>query len=203
MSSSTKDVEVAVADDGARNSNRSSQSDGGTAKLKKAASKGGGLFYRPSSAKKGHTTDHLADTLDKSRFKNDPRLPAIKQEVHQMDLDGDGHLDEEEVAAYILEKLDSEEDHRKAEKKAKNLGRLLIAAGFVMLVFLGMNMGLTAAVIYLAKETKIEETGTMLTKSGTLVEIGQQRTVLPLSSMLYLPRVYRNQLEHLTVKLAG
>ena len=29
----------------------------------------------------------------------------------------------------------------------------------------------------------------MLTKSGTLVEVGQQQTVLPLSSMLYLPRI--------------
>ena len=65
-----------------------------------------------------------------------------------------------------------------------------------MSVFLGMNVCLTAAVVYLSRETKIKASGTMLTKAGTLVEVGQQRTVLPLSSMLYLPRAYRNQLEH-------
>ena len=83
------------------------------------------------------------------------------------------------------------------------LGRMLWAAAFIMLVFLGLNACLTAAVVWLSRETKIEAAGTMLTKSGTLVEVGQQQTVLPLSSMLYLPRVFRSQLEHLTVKLKG
>ena len=78
---------------------------------------------------------------------------------------------------------------------------MLWAAAVIMTVFLALNACLTAAVVELSRVTKIEDTGTMLTKTGTLVEVGQQQTVLPLSSMLYLPRVFRSQLEHLTVKL--
>ena len=78
---------------------------------------------------------------------------------------------------------------------------MLWAAAVIMTVFLALNACLTAAVVEMSRVTKIEDTGTMLTKAGTLVEVGQQQTVLPLSSMLYLPRVFRSQLEHLTVKL--
>ena len=72
-----------------------------------AAKKAGGLFHRPhmphlpSKAKKaGQSTADMHSALDKSRFKNDPRMPQIKQEIAEMDADGDGHLDQEEVATY-------------------------------------------------------------------------------------------------------
>ena len=32
----------------------------------------------------------------------------LKKEIAEMDLDGDGHLDQEEVATYILEHIDTE-----------------------------------------------------------------------------------------------
>ena len=78
---------------------------------------------------------------------------------------------------------------------------MLWAAAVIMTIFLALNACLTAAVVEMSRVTKIEDTGTTLTKTGTLVTVGQQQTVLPLSSMLYLPRVFRSQLEHLTVKL--
>jgi len=173
-----------------------------------AAKKAGGLFHRPhmphlpSKAKKaGQSTADMHSALDKSRFKNDPRMPQIKQEIAEMDADGDGHLDQEEVATYILEHLDTEAAHAKSQQHAKKLTKMLWAAAVIMTIFLALNACLTAAVVEMSRVTKIEDTGTTLTKTGTLVTVGQQQTVLPLSSMLYLPRVFRSQLEHLTVKL--
>ena len=81
------------------------------------------------------------------------------------------------------------------------MAKMLAVAVALVMVCVGVNMALTTAVVYLAKDTSVGDTGIMTTTAGALVEIGQQRTVLPLSSMLYLPRVYRSQLEHLTVKL--
>ena len=203
-SSTTKaaDIVLTAADTDAKKSGTAGSTvPAGRSELKRGASSG--MFHRAPKAKGGGSTDDLHAKLDTSRFQKDPRLPDIKKEIEAMDLDGDGQLDQEEVATYILGKLDSKEEHRKTKKHARRLGRLLTAAAVVMFVFLGMNACLTAAVVYLSRETKIEASGTMLTKAGTLVEVGQQRTVLPLSSMLYLPRAYRNQLEHLTVKLEG
>ena len=89
----------------------------------------GGLFHRPhlpSKAKKaGQSTADMHNALDKSRFKNDPRMPQIKQEIAEMDADGDGHLDQEEVATYILEHLDTEAAHAKSQQHAKKRGRRL------------------------------------------------------------------------------
>ena len=97
-----------------------------------AAKKAGGLFHRPhmphlpSKAKKaGQSTADMHSALDKSRFKNDPRMPQIKQEIAEMDADGDGHLDQEEVATYILEHLDTEAAHAKSQQHAKKRGRRL------------------------------------------------------------------------------
>ena len=94
-----------------------------------AAKKAGGLFHRPhlpSKAKKaGQSTEDMHNALDKSRFKNDPRMPQIKQEIAEMDADGDGHLDQEEVATYILEHLDTEAAHAKSQQHAKKRGRRL------------------------------------------------------------------------------
>eukprot|EP00964_Phaeocystis_antarctica_P021829 scaffold12121_cov57-Phaeocystis_antarctica.AAC.3 len=84
----------------------------------------GGLFHR-APKKQGHNTEDMHDVLDRGRFKNDPRLPAIKLEIAEMDADGDGHLDQEEVATYILEHIDTEAAHAKTQKHAKRLGRML------------------------------------------------------------------------------
>ena len=89
----------------------------------------GGLFHRPHlpsmSKKAGQSTADMHSALDKSRFKNDPRMPQIKQEIAEMDADGDGHLDQEEVATYILEHLDTEAAHAKSQQHAKKRGRRL------------------------------------------------------------------------------
>jgi hypothetical protein len=101
---------------------------GDTAKSAQVASAkagGGGTFQRATTARLRHNTEDMHDVLDKSRFKNDPRLPDIKKEIAEMDLDGDGHLDQEEVATYILEHIDTEAAHVKSQKKAKRLGRML------------------------------------------------------------------------------
>ena len=115
--------------------------------------------------------------------------------MHQMVLNSQKRSDQE------VEKAHLKEQHQK--DVARRMGRIATAMGVVLLVFLGLNMGLTAAVVYMSKETKVAASGIMTTNAGALVEVGQQRVVLPLSSMLYLPRIFRNQLEHLTVKLAG
>ena len=94
-----------------------------------AAKKASGLFHRPHlpsmSKKAGQSTADMHSALDKSRFKNDPRMPQIKQEIAEMDADGDGHLDQEEVATYILEHLDTEAAHAKSQQHAKKRGRRL------------------------------------------------------------------------------
>ena len=115
--------------------------------------------------------------------------------MHQMVLNSQKRADQQ------VEKAHLKEQHQK--DVARRMGRIAAAMGVVLLVFLGLNMGLTAAVVYMSKETKVAATGLMTTNAGALVEVGQQRVVLPLSSMLYLPRIFRNQLEHLTVKLPG
>ena len=95
------------------------------ATVKSPPAKRGSVLFHRAPAKPHHNTKDMHDVLDKSRFKNDPRLPDIKKEIAEMDLDGDGNLDQEEVATYILDHIDTEAAHAKTQKKAKRLGRML------------------------------------------------------------------------------
>ena len=99
----------------------------------------------------------LSRELQDSDFKFSRRTSSILMELDKLDKDGDGEINAVDIASYV--------DKKMQQKTKLKYWRLAAFAAFVMLVVaLGVNMGLTYAVVEMSKETKVDH-GNMVDKT--------------------------------------
>ena len=104
----------------------------------------------------------LSRELQDGDFKFTRRTSQILTELDKLDKDGDGEINAVDIASYV--------DKKMQQKTKLKYWRWAAFVSFVMLVVaLGVNMGLTYAVVEMSKETKFKQ-GVMTVKdSGELV----------------------------------
>ena len=99
----------------------------------------------------------LSRELQDGDFKFTRRTSQILTELDKLDKDGDGEINAVDIASYV--------DKKMQQKTKLKYWRLAAFAAFVMLVVaLGVNMGLTYAVVEMSKETKVDH-GNMVDKT--------------------------------------
>ena len=103
----------------------------------------------------------LSRELQDGDFKFTRRTSSILMELDKLDKDGDGEINAVDIASYV--------DKKMQQKTKLKYWRLAAFVSFVMLVIaLGVNMGLTYAVVEMSKETKLSN-GNMVDKETSQV----------------------------------
>ena len=103
----------------------------------------------------------LSRELQDGDFKFTRRTSSILMELDKLDKDGDGEINAVDIASYV--------DKKMQQKTKLKYWRWAAFVSFVMLVIaLGVNMGLTYAVVEMSKETKLSN-GNMVDKETSQV----------------------------------
>ena len=94
-----------------------------------------------------------------NRLSASSREETAAELMHKYDKDKDGSFSIDEVAVIVSDV----QKERRAKKNYKKMACLLVA---IVLFVLGGNAGLTAAVVYISKEIKVQGDGTLGTDNG-------------------------------------
>ena len=108
----------------------------------------------------------LSGELDNSSVQFSRRTSQIVQELGKLDKDGDGNINAVDIASYVDSKL-------KQKSQLKYWKWAAFAALALLVVTLGVNMGLTYAVVEIAKDTKFQNNEMTLKDSGSTVLTGR------------------------------
>ena len=85
------------------------------------------------------------------------RMSMTSRVMHSYDRDGDGKFSREEVRAMAADFI--------KEKKTRRLAtKAVIAMGVIILLVVGLNAGLTAAVVLLSRDTEVDGSGRIVVK---------------------------------------
>jgi hypothetical protein len=141
---------------------------------------------KPRELKRQDTSSDVADVEAnlKQRFGDDPRMPKIVQALKAMDQDADGVLSEPEIAEFIIKQLDEQAAGAKQKQKNKKLRLYIVLLLVVVFLMVVANAGLTAGIVFLAKDTKVGSGGAMLTTSGDNVKVSSADTVVAASGAM-------------------
>ena len=112
------------------------------------------------------------------------------------DRDGDGNFSRDEVRAMAVDFIKEKKSRRVATKVA-------IAMGLTLLLVVGMNAGLTAAIVFLSKDTYVKGDTTMSDADGKVVGTRVATQDLPLIVAPVLPLEELFSVETLRVTLPG
>ena len=108
----------------------------------------------------------ISGELEDSAVKFTRRTSQIVTELEKLDKDGDGNINALDIARYVDKKLQT-------KAKLKYWKWAALAAFTLFVVTLGVNMGLTYAVVEIAKDTKYSDNKMTLKESGDTVLTGK------------------------------
>ena len=107
------------------------------------------------------------------------------------DRDGDGNFSRDEVRAMAVDFIKEKKSRRVATKAA-------IAMGLTLLLVVGLNAGLTAAIVFLSKDLKVTTDGLLTPDDKQVAQVAVAKQFIPLGLASYM-----TQSELLTINQAS
>ena len=105
------------------------------------------------------------------------RQAALLDELRAADLNGDGHLELEEVAELLINEMHAKDEAVLQAKRTRVMRKYVLLLALMVFVMLLGNFGLTFAVVTMAKDTKISASAELQTVSGEPVSVASTDTV--------------------------
>ena len=95
------------------------------------------------------------------------------------DRDGDGKFSRDEVRAMAADFIKEKKTRRLATKAA-------IAMGVVIILVVGLNAGLTTAIVFLSKDIKVTNNGLLSTADSNVAKVAVAKQTIPLGLASYM-----------------
>lgn len=121
----------------------------------------------------------------------------VEDRIANMDRDGDGRIDPKEMYVTMF---DVAKEAIRQDKRIRTDRKIIYGLVGFSVVLAGCVFGTSVAAAYLAKDTQVNGSRALMTKSNEPVGINVNEVVIPLGSIAYLPEEVHKKVDVLTLK---
>ena len=154
---------------------------------------------RHSSTLNLNTVLATADERRKTYTSSEDQAIAgiVEDRIATMDVDGDGRIDPKEMYVTMF---DAAKEAVRQDKKIRTDKKIIYGLAGISVLLIGCVFGTSVAAAYLAKDTQVNDSRALMTKSNEPVGINMNEVVIPLGSIAYLPEEFHKKVDMLTLR---